>query len=183
MRSYARQVDQALRPFLGGVDVPLILAAAEPLASVFRSVNSYPYLVATTIAGNPETTADGDLAAQARLVLDELYAGELSGLHELYELRVGQGRASSDVAEVARAATYGAVDTVLVDIDAVVAGSINEETGELRFGEPDATTYGVLDEIARRVWLSGGRVLAVRAADIPGGNQVAALLRYAPFGR
>ena len=38
--------------------------------------------------------------------------------------------------------------------------------------------YGVVDEIARRVWLSGGRVLAVRRDDVPGRNSVAAILRY-----
>jgi hypothetical protein len=42
----------------------------------------------------------------------------------------------------------------------------------------DAASYGVADEIARRVWLSGGRVLAVRRDDVPGTNSVAAILRY-----
>ena len=43
----------------------------------------------------------------------------------------------------------------------------------------DASNYGVLDEVARRVFLSGGSVLAVRQEDIPGGGPVAAILRYA----
>jgi hypothetical protein len=30
----------------------------------------------------------------------------------------------------------------------------------------DAATSGVVDEIARRVWLSGGRVLAARRDDV-----------------
>ena len=40
MRQYARQIDQALRPLLNGLDLPLILAAAEPMDSIYRSVNS-----------------------------------------------------------------------------------------------------------------------------------------------
>jgi hypothetical protein len=36
----------------------------------------------------------------------------------------------------------------------------------------------VVDEIARRVLLTGGRVLAVRRQDIPGGGSAAAILRY-----
>lgn len=35
------------------------------------------------------------------------------------------------------------------------------------------------DEIASRVWLAGGRVLAVRREDVPGGGSIAAILRYA----
>ena len=180
MRQYARQIDQALRPLLSGLEVPLILAAAEPLDSIYRSVNSYPHLAATTIAGNPETTADAELVAGARGVLDDLYAAELAGLRDLYSLRSSQRRASADVADVARAATYGLVDTVLVDIDDSVPGSI-DEAGAVTFDPAgDAVNYGVVDEIARRAWLAGGRVLAVRRDDIPGGGSVAAILRYAP---
>ncbi|MBF6414184.1 hypothetical protein IU441_13505 [Nocardia cyriacigeorgica] len=40
-------------------------------------------------------------------------------------------------------------------------------------------TPGILDEICRRVLLSGGQVLAVRAADMPDGAQIAGILRYA----
>ena len=70
---------------------------------------------------------------------------------------------------------------MLIDIDEVVLGSLDEETGAVSFGDADnAINYGVVDEIARRVWLNGGRVLAVRRDDIPGGGSVAAILRYAP---
>ena len=179
MRQYARQVDQALRPLLNGVDVPLILAATDPLDSIFRSVSTYPHLAPTTIAGNPEATTDTDLVARARAVLDELYASELDTIHELYRRRASEHCAAADIVDVARAATFGAVDTVLVDIDEIVPGVVDEETGNVTFVEgSDAVSYGVVDEIARRVWLNGGRVLAVRRDDIPGGGSVAAILRY-----
>ena len=160
--------------------MPLVLAATEPLDSVYRSVNTYPHLAATTITGNPEATSDTDLVAGARIVLDEIYASELAAIHELYGRRGSEHRALSDIVDVARAATFGAVDTVLVDMDEVVPGVVDEETGAVTFMEADdAVGYGVVDEVARRVWLTGGRVLAVRRGDIPGGGSVAAILRYA----
>ena len=108
-------------------------------------------------------------------------AAELRTIQETYALRASQRRASADVVDVARAATYGLVDTVLVDIDAVVPGRVDEETGAANFDDTDdAVNYGVVDEIARRVWLNGGNVLAVRRDDIPGNGSVAAILRYAP---
>jgi hypothetical protein len=67
----------------------------------------------------------------------------------------------------------------LVDIDEVVPGSIDEETGAVSLSEESgADSYGVVDEIARRAWLAGGRVLAVRRDDIPDQGSVAAILRY-----
>jgi Bacterial archaeo-eukaryotic release factor family 11 len=178
MRQYARSVEQALRPVLAGGNVPLILAATEPLDSIYRSLNSYTGLAATSIPGNPEATTDTELAASARTVLDEVYASELAELRQLWDQRTGQGRTLTDGADVARAATFGAVDTVLVDIDAVVPGTVDEATGAVTFAPESTTNYGVVDEIARRVWLNSGRVLAIRQEDIPGDQGVAAILRY-----
>jgi hypothetical protein len=179
MRQYARSIEQALRPLLAGGDVPLMLAGTEPLESIYRSVNSYPGLVATSIRGNPETTNDVDLAARARAVLDEVYASELAELRKLWDVRTGQGRTLTDLVDIARAATFGAVDTVLVDIDAAVPGTVDEDTGAVTFGPQGVASYGVVDEIARRVWLNSGRVLAVRGDDVPGNHGAAAILRYA----
>jgi hypothetical protein len=137
LRQYARRVEEALRPTLAGLDLPLILAATEPLESIFRSVSTYPHLARGVIAGNPDTKTDGELADASRRVLDELYAGELRELRARYEQRVPQGRASDDLAEIARAATFGAVDTAFLDIDETVPGFVDEADGALTIDESD----------------------------------------------
>lgn len=178
LRIYCRSVDQAIRPLISGRDVPLILAAADPLESIYRSVNSYPHLADATIHGNPENVSDTDFAAKARLILDDLYAGQLAELHELFANRQAEGRAGTDVANIARAATYGMVDTLLVDMDSVIPGFI-DENGAVEFSEvDDAAAYAVVDEVARRVWENRGTVLAVRREDVPGKGDLAAILRY-----
>lgn len=180
MRQFARQVDQALKPILGAGGVPLVLAAAEPLASIYRSVNSHPYLASTVIAGNPETTSDNALAEAARPILDELYAAELAELHERFDRNRGNRTAITDLADIARAATLGLVDTVFVDIDETVHGTI-DESGTIAYADgPGADVHGISDEIARRTWTHGGRVLAVRGDEVPGGGPAAAILRYLP---
>ena len=79
----------------------------------------------------------------------------------------------------ARAATYGAIETLLVDMDAVVPGTIDDQTGSITFAAAaGATTYGVVDEIAGRALAGGARVLGVRKADLPGSGKLAAILRY-----
>ncbi len=182
MRQYARKINHALALVLGGRDLPLVLAGAEPLLSIYRSVNSYPHLADEVIAGNPEERSDGELVDALRPILDRIYAQDLADLQELFGTRQAQGRAVTDVADAARAATIGAVETLLVDIDQVMPGEIDEETGRVTTEDHnDAHTYGVTDEITRRVLMSGGRVLAVRATEVPGGGVVAALLRF-PLG-
>ena len=181
LRQYARKIEHALRGVLTGLELPLILAATEPLESIYRSVNTFPHLVEPAIRRSPEGASDDELATAARTVLDEVYAAELAEIRALFELRASQDRASTDVAEVARFATYAAVDTLLVDIDEKLDGTVDEESGAVTFSAgDDAASYGVVDEIARRVLLSGGRVLAVRRPDLPGDSPLAAILRYAP---
>ncbi len=177
---YARVVDQALRPVLAGHERPLIIAAAEPMASIFRSVASYPHLAEEGISGSADQTPERELAAGARAVLDAIYAARIEGLGALYVTREAQGRATTDVAHAARAATFGAVDTLIFDMDAVVPGMVDDEDGEVTFDDQaDAVNYGVVDEIARRALRSGARLVAARRADVPGGGDLAAILRYA----
>ncbi|MEV6904054.1 hypothetical protein [Amycolatopsis sp. NPDC051372] len=179
MAQFSRLVDSALREVLPGHGVPLVLAATEPLDSIFRVHCRYPDLVPHSVPGNPEDRGDGELVAEARAVLDNWYASRLDEEKTTFNERFGQGRTSTDLADLARFATRGAVDTLFVDIDATVPGEV-DDLGAVTFGASDAG--GLVDEIARRAWLSGARLLAVRHEDVPGGGDVAATLRYAPTG-
>jgi hypothetical protein len=182
MRQYARKIDHALRSVLTGRVRPLILAATQPMDGIYRSVNTYPHLAAEGLRGNPEAVSDADLADEARSVLDGIYASELAALRDRFEERSAQGRGATEIGDLARAATFGAIDTVIVDIDARVPGTIDDETGAVTLdsnGGPDRPDeYGVVDEIARRAFLTGGRVVAVRGDDVPGGGAAAAILRF-----
>jgi len=180
LRQYSRQVDSALRGLLSGRSEPLILAATEPLLSIYRSVNSYAHLAEAAIVTSPVRISAQALGADARLIVDRLNAVAVADFHELYAQRENEGRATTQVARAARAATFGAVDTLLVDMDGVMPGLVDEETGEVSFDDKDsAASYGVVDEIAGRVLANGGRVLAVRRSDLPQEAQLAAILRYA----
>jgi hypothetical protein len=178
LRQFARLVDKALRPVVAGSSVPLVLAAAKPLASTYRSVNSYPHLAAATIEGNPEAMTEAQLGDRARAVLDGIYRDELTAWRTLFEARANQGRATTDIAQAARAATVGAVDSMLMDIDETLPGRIAKDGAVVFAEEPMATNYDLVDEIATRVITTGGRVIGVRKAEIPRAAALAAMLRY-----
>jgi Bacterial archaeo-eukaryotic release factor family 11 len=177
---YARKVDAALRPVLAGQHMPLFLAAAEPLASIFHSVSSSADLVPSTITGNSDRVTDAELASAARLLLDQLYARRLADLRALYDTRAAERRTTTDLSDAARAAAYGAIEGLAVDIDAVVPGTFDEATGQITLaGAASKDNYGVVDAIAARALATGATVLGVRKADMPGGSNIAAVLRYA----
>jgi len=178
LTKYIRRIDAALRPLLRRHDIPVVLAATEPLASLFRNVSAVKALPGT-VSGSVDRMSETELAAAARPVLDQHYRGIIADFHSQFEMRSGQNRTTTDMADAARAATFGAIDTLLVDIDTVVNGTIDEETGAIVFAEKAGpASYGVVDEIAGRALISGARVLGVRRDDIPGGSELAAVLRF-----
>lgn len=180
LRQYARKVDAALRPYLSGRSEPLILAASEPLLSIYRSVNSYSHLTDAAIEESPAKMSEADIKDRAQPMIRALHEGRVNAALETFAARENEGRATTDIAQAARAATFGAVDTLLIDMDEVVIGTIDDTTGAVTFADKaSAKTYGVVDEIAGRVMAAGGTVLAVRKDDLPNGRALAAILRFA----
>ena len=181
LRKYVRVIDAAMRPFLSGRDIPLILDCVEPLAPIYRSVNSYPHLVDEMIEDNVEHLSPREIGDRARVILRKLDDKRLAALRERYHDWVGIGRATSDLSHVARTATAGAVHTLVFDNDGAVYGTV-DDTGAVRIVTgPCGSSYDAVDEVIARTMRHGGDVVGVRCGDLPDANSpVAALLRY-PF--
>jgi hypothetical protein len=178
LHQYLRKVDQALRGALAGRSTPLVLAATEPLASMFRSVTALPRLADEMIEGNPHRLTDAELEDAAIPVLDRLYSRELKAVIALYD-ELKPRRATTDVSYAAHAATAGAIDQLLVDLDAVIPGIVSDLDGSVTYAaSDDPETYSVVDEVARRALYTGARVLGARKEELPDQAPLAAILRY-----
>jgi hypothetical protein len=178
LHQYVRKVDQAVRSALAGQSAPLVLAAEEPLASIFRSVSSYPRLADEMIKGNPDHVTDAQLEDAALPILDHLYTRELKAVLALYD-ELKPRRATTDVSYAAHAATAAAIDQLAVDLDAVIPGIVSDIDGSVTYAaSDDAETYSVVDEVARRALCGGARVLGARRDELPDRAPLVAILRY-----
>lgn len=178
LMQYARKVDRALRPLLAGLDLPMVLAAAEPIASIYRQVNSYPDLLPTGVPGNPEQVQDEDLVASARQIVDDQHRRDVQELNEQIADLENSGRSSADLSALAYAATHGLIETLLVDLEQRIPGDVSGD-GRIQFAEEDDhRSYGIVDEVARRVLRTGGKVIAVRGNEIAAGQPAAGILRH-----
>src|ERR1700675_4561488 len=178
LHKYVRKVEQAVHGVLAGLSTPLVLAAEEPLASMFRSLNTYPRLADEMIEGNPDLTTDAELEDAAIPILDRLVSRELKAVIALYD-ELKPGRATTDVSYRAHAATAGAIEQLLVDFDAVVPGLVSDIDGSVIYSaSDDAETYSVVNEVARRALFTGARVMGARREELPDRAPLAAILRY-----
>jgi hypothetical protein len=180
LQQYVRKVEHAIYSVLAGRNAPLVLAAEEPLASMFRSLNTYPRLADEIIEGNPEERTDAELEDAAIPILDRLYSRELKAVIARYD-ELKPRHATTDVSYAAHAATAGAIDQLLVDLDAVVPGLVSDIDGSVTYSaSDDAETYSVVDEVARRALYTGARVMGARKEELPDHAPLTAILRY-PF--
>jgi hypothetical protein len=178
LHQYARRVADAVHRALATSETPLVLAAAEPLGSIFRSVNEHPRLADEVIVGNPDHTTDRELADAALPILDRLYKHELASTIALFD-ELKPRRATTDVSYAAHAATVGAIGRLVVDLDAVIPGLVSDIDGSVTYASSDdAETYGIVDEVAKRALCTGARVLGAQLEDLPGRAPLIAILRF-----
>jgi hypothetical protein len=178
LHKYVRKVEHAMHNVFTGLNTPLVVAAEEPLASMYRSLNSYPGLADEMIEGNPDQKTDAELEDAAIPILDRLYSREIKAAIALYD-QLKPRRATTDVSYAAHAATAGAVEQLLVDLDAVVPGLVSDVDGSVTYSaSDDAKTYSVVDEVARRALSTGARVLGARREELPDRAPLTAILRY-----
>jgi len=178
LHKYVRKVEQAIHNVFAGLNTPLVVAAEEPLASMYRSLNSYPGLADEMIEGNPDQKTDAELEDAAIPILDRLYSREVKAAIALYD-QLKPRRATTDVSYAAHAATAGAIEQLLVDLDAVVPGLVSDVDGSVIYSaSDDAETYSVVDEVARRALSTGARVLGARREELPDRAPLTAILRY-----
>lgn len=180
LTQYVRYINQVLRPYYLQNNQPLILVATDHLAALFKRHSTIPNLLAQHVSMSADNTSVADLVKMARPVLDAHHKQQLADAVALVELRARQQRVAYDLSDIARKVTFGAVDTLVIDIDATVPGSICEEGKVTLDSAPSAESYDVIDEITKRALETGAKVIAVRKQDLPqGANNAVAVLRYA----
>lgn len=156
--------------------VPLLLAATTELAPAYRAVNTHPELLEDGVDAHPESLDDREIERLARDALDRLREDETAAWKEDFGNLRAQRLATTRLSEVAAAAASAAVDELRFDLESDVTGRIDEFGRILDRDAPDAPP--LVDEIAARVLRTGGRVRAVRNADLLDGSPLAATLRF-----
>jgi hypothetical protein len=175
---YFRSVDRRLREVLAGEDAPMVLAAVEHLAPLWRRSNTYPHLVDQTLPGNPEELRPDQLHTRAWPIVEPLFLRAQRDAVARYDQLAGTGLTSQDPQEIAGAAEEGRIETLFVSRQP--AGSVTvSATGE---AAPRRDASGAAREPVESATVNtltkGGAVYALPSGEVPGGGSAAAVFRY-----
>jgi len=178
-QQYCRIIDRAIRPVLIGRKEPLVLAAVEYLAPIYRSVSSYSHIADDVISGSPDRLSPQDLRKLAAPIIAKLRSGAVKRIEERYQSLLGTGKATDDMDIIGSAAISGLVDTLMVDLDRSIYGLLNMSTGAVTHADgPGSDSYDVIDKVAILTVLQGGSILPLEKDDMPTERPAAAIFRY-----
>jgi hypothetical protein len=176
---FLQLVDQGLLRLLRNGTAPLVVAAVDYEAAIYREVSKHPQVMPEAVEGSPEGLSSAELHHKAwRVVEDHFRREQQEAVGRFHDL-VGAGRTAEEVETVLPAAADGRVDTLFLPVGARRWGRFDPQTREVELLE-SAGPEGedLLDRAALETLLHSGDVFAVPPAELPGGADVAAILRY-----
>ena len=181
LERYSRTVADALRSELGKLDPqgtqPLFVFATEPLLSMFLGEDLGRTLV--PVHGSPDELRPDQIDEAIRARIGDLTSASLSARADQIGHGFTSGLAVTDLAQIAKAASAGAVDALMYDFTVDVLGTYDEATGDLRFTDDG---HDLLSRVAITVLRYGGKVFAVRPDEVTAqiwNGRVLAKLRHA----
>ena len=177
---FFREVDKALwQNHSRQSGLPIILCAVEEYHPRFRQISKNPHLVEEGIKLNPDALPLERIREEAWKIIKPYYRRQIDRVLEEFGRARATQQGSEDVNEVAQAAAFARVGTLLVDADKHIGGRIDLTNGRVEYGDLSQPDFDdLLDDIAERVMKTGGQVLVMPAAQMPTDTGVAAIYRF-----
>lgn len=177
IRKYFRRIDAGIREALPEVRAPLVLAAVQREADLYREVAEYPAVLPEIVAGNPDEKTDRELHAEARPIMERHLEGRMREAVERFEEQ--PDLTVRELEDAVVAAHHGRVEVLWAALEVQRWGSFDQETASVDVhDQPKPGDHDLLDLAATQTLLNGGTVYAVESSEVPGDGPAAALLRY-----
>ncbi len=179
VRSFLRLVADGLRDYLTGQSLPMVLVGLDEMLSLYREMNGYPHVVDDAVRQNPDELSAEELHAAAWPLVESTLTDERAVEVARFEELHGTGRAVTDPAKIEEAARHGRVDTLFLATEPWCWEQLGGDSPVVELGVDDAFAHcELLDRAAVDALSAGGQVFAVPGAEVPGGGDIAAVLRY-----
>lgn len=178
--AFVRGINRRLQALLKERRIPMILAGKRDLVSAFRRVSSYPDLSEESIPGDPDRESIFGLQKKAWKIIGPMLADRQKKAHrKIEQLSHRQSpQVTSDLQESLRAAHAGEVETLFIPLRAHKWGRYDTRSQEVMMGyDLGGENQDLFDLAAAETILRSGQVYTVPIGQMPGGGEIAALLR------
>jgi hypothetical protein len=149
---------------------------------IFREATSYQNLLEDVIVGNPDRENVKELHEKAWNIVQPIFEESQKKAFEKFEQLHGQQSplAVRDIKSAVKAAAVGQVETIFVPRGAEQWGRYDAGNHNVLLNDdPGPQDEELFDFAATQTLLNSGQVFAVPREQLPGGGEIAAILRYA----
>lgn len=179
VRAFLRQVADRIGEYLTDHDLPLVLVGLDEMVATYRDVNRYPHVVDDSVRRNPDGLSAEELHAATWPVVESLLAAERQAAAQRFREQHGTGLAIDNPSKIEEAARNGRIDSLFLATEPWCWEQLDADAATVKLGSDlDFSHCELLDRVAVDTLAARGRVYAVPAEDVPGGGDVAAILRY-----
>jgi hypothetical protein len=159
--------------------LPLLLAALPEHHHLFRTVSHNPNLLDVAVDVHPDDLTLDALRGRAWEIVQSHYLARLAGLVDRFHERRSREQATANMADAARAAVAGRIDTLLLDAERQLPGRLDAVSGAITLGKlSDPQVDDLLDDLGEQVLLTGGEVVVVPTERMPTDSGLAAIYRF-----
>jgi hypothetical protein len=158
---------------------PLVLAGVEFLLPIYKKANTYSHLIEKGLDTNPEYLFLNELHKRCWQIVEPVFTEKQKKAVSLYERFSGNGRASSNLEDIVKAAYSRRIESLFVNQKEQRWGKFNPENEEIKVysnNQPDSED--LLDFAAVHTLLNNGIVYVVEKEKMPCDKAVAAVFRY-----
>jgi hypothetical protein len=159
--------------------LPVILVGLPEQVSTFMRVRHNPNVLLESVGTYPESLGMKELVERSWSIMEPYVQRQSKALVAHYHEHAAHTRGLERIDEIAPAAFAGRVDTLMVEANRQVPGSLDHVHERVVFddlAQPDIND--VLDELAMLVLRKGGKVLVLPTEHMPTTSAAAAILRY-----
>ncbi len=175
---YYGRIDADLLHILNEEKLPMLLAGPNDLVSLYRQVNTYPYLVQDATSGNPGSYPRDRIYRLARKTMEAHLLRLKEEVLGRFKKGADAGKICTDIAPLLQAATEGRVEFLLLSLKGELTARHDMESGRVDLhADHQEGDLDLVDEAVARTILTGGRIVVVESDDMPSGLPLAAFLR------
>lgn len=179
LRDYVHVVCKRLDPLLNGEHAPLVLAAVDPLASIFRECCHYKHLAPVGVSGSADELTEKDIHDRTLPLVEPLFHRDFDKAARRYAEAIPTPRAGHQIHAIVQAAHEGRVETIFAALGVSLRGECDASGGNCKVnnGQQHGGT-DLIDLAVAKTLMTGGDAFVVPEARVPNHGPIAALFRW-----
>jgi len=179
LEQFLKAVDKGVLNMIGDDRKPLVVAGEERIVSMFKNLSHYPNIVDESLGGNYDHLDIERIHEMALPLVEPVLEAANREEHDQFKAAAHTDAAVTGLSDILPKARHGRVQTLYVDPRRAVWGRFDHERGSVEVHE-DRTPKDeeLLDLAIAHSLNTGAKIVPVESESLPGGEPVAALLRY-----